>query len=82
MSAQIRRRPGHGTRYGLALDMSACPERGPDDEGLPERHGYHLRPPSAALCVLCGRATARRDADGAAWCGGEPPAHPEKESQA
>ncbi len=58
-----RRPPGRGR----GLDGPPCPERNDLDQG------YHLRPPAQAMCVRCGRVTARRDTDGLAWCGGQLP---------
>lgn len=73
-SLPFRRRPGHGGTYGLGLEQGACPERGHNDDTLAERMGLLLRPYRSAMCFLCGRITARRDTDGAAWCGGALPA--------
>lgn len=58
-----RRPPGRGK----GLDGPACEER------LTLDQGYTVHPPSQAMCVRCGRVTHRRDTDGLAWCGGDPP---------
>lgn len=50
------------------------------DGGLPCRERFALDQstpagmrPCQACCVRCGRVTARRDAEGLPWCGGNPP---------
>lgn len=64
MSVGTAARPagrGHG------VDGPACPERELLDQG------YLLDPPQQAMCIRCGRVTARRDTDNMPWCGGELP---------
>lgn len=54
--------------------------RGVDGPECPERPGLDQRSPAgglpcSAMCIQCGRVTARRNSAGRGWCAGEPP-HP------
>lgn len=49
--------------HNLGLMGPVCPEREKLDQTSRGK-------PNQAMCVQCGRATARRDDDGLAWCGG------------
>lgn len=55
---------------GHGLEGPPCRERADLDQG------YNLLPSRHALCVRCGRVTARRDTDTMPWCGGSAVAEP------
>lgn len=59
-------RPADGTRR--AEGTPQCRERYALNQATPAG-----MTPSSKLCLRCGRVTARRDADGWPWCGGELP---------
>jgi hypothetical protein len=61
--AEPRRPAGHGA----GLDGPVCPERAQPQ--FPDDGDFRIR-----MCVRCGRITARLDADGVGWCGGDLPA--------
>jgi hypothetical protein len=58
---------------GYGLDGHPCPERAALDQNTP--NGMR---PCQAMCIRCGRVTARRDSHGYAWCAGEAP-EPQRE---
>ncbi len=60
--------PTAADRGHHGLDGPACPQRHHLDQHTPPGHR-----PCQAMCVRCGRVTARRDGDGQPWCGGNPP---------
>lgn len=51
----------------LARSAPPCPEREDLDQTTPA--GLL---PAQKMCTRCGRVTARRDAAGMPWCGGDP----------
>jgi hypothetical protein len=55
----VRTRP---PGIGAGLMGPECPQRALLAQTVPE--------PTTAMCVRCGRITARRDIDGMPWCGG------------
>ncbi len=61
-----RRPAGHGA----GLEGPVCPQRAQPQ--FPTVDG----PVRYRMCIRCGRVTARVDADGVGWCGGEFPAEP------
>lgn len=49
---------------GTGLSGPPCVERVDRGQSSPDGR------PRQAMCTRCGRVTARRDAEGLAWCGG------------